>query len=52
MPHEALNIAESLGIDKEWIETAREILNPSNSKGLDRGSNLTPLGVKKCISDN
>ena len=43
VPHEALNIAESLGIDKEWIETAREILNPSNSKGLDRGSNLTPL---------
>jgi len=43
VPHEALNIAESLGIDKEWIETAREILiipnspqlkTPSNSRGL------------------
>ena len=27
VPHEALNIAESLGIDSEWIETARNILN-------------------------
>ena len=26
VPHEALNIAESLGIDKEWISKAREIL--------------------------
>jgi dsDNA-specific endonuclease/ATPase MutS2 len=26
VPHEALNIAESLGIDKEWIETARGFL--------------------------
>ena len=52
VPHEALNIAESLGIDKEWIETAREILNIpnsvqlnlSNSIGLDpKGSNSTPL---------
>jgi hypothetical protein len=53
VPHEALNIAESLGIDKEWIETAREILNmpnstqlktPSNSRGLDqKWSNSTPL---------
>ena len=52
VPHEALNIAESLGIDKEWIETAREFLNVpnsvqltlSNSIGLDpKGSNSTPL---------
>jgi hypothetical protein len=33
VPHEALNIAESLGIDKEWIAEAREILNLSNSRG-------------------
>ena len=26
VPHEALNIAESLGIDKEWIEEARRII--------------------------
>ena len=26
VPHEALNIAESLGIDSEWIQKAREIL--------------------------
>lgn len=26
VPHEALNIAESLDIDKEWIEKAREII--------------------------
>lgn len=26
VPHEALNIAESLGIDKEWIDTARQLL--------------------------
>ena len=26
VPHEALNIAESLGIDCEWIEKAREVL--------------------------
>ena len=34
VPHEALNIAESLGIDAEWISEAREILKPStnNSK--------------------
>lgn len=27
VPHEALNIAQSLDIDAEWIDTAREILN-------------------------
>jgi len=27
VPHEALNIAESLGIDREWIAEAREIVN-------------------------
>lgn len=51
VPHEALNIAESLGIDNEWIEKARGILimanstqlNISNSIGLDlKGSNATP----------
>jgi hypothetical protein len=51
VPHEALNIAESLGIDAEWIAEAREILiranspqlNLSNSIGLDqRGSISTP----------
>ena len=55
VPHEALNIAESLGIDKEWIETARAFLimanspqlNLSNSIGLDpKGSNSTPLNEK------
>ena len=57
VPHEALNIAESLGIDSEWIETAREILNLSNSRGLkstlsnsigleSQGSNSTPLEKK------
>ena len=30
VPHEALNIAASLGIDSEWIDTARSILGPSN----------------------
>ena len=52
VPHEALNIAESLGIDGEWIAEAREILNipnsvyltPSNSRGLDpKWSNSTTL---------
>ena len=52
VPHEALNIAESLGVDKEWIAEAREILNipnsvyltPSNSRGLDpKWSNSTTL---------
>jgi hypothetical protein len=59
VPHEALNIAESLGIDKEWIETARnilimsnstqlEILNPSNSRGLEttKGVEFDPLEKK------
>jgi len=35
VPHEALNIAESLGIDSEWIETAREILIMSNSAQIE-----------------
>lgn len=26
-PHEALNIAQSLGIDQEWIDTARQLLD-------------------------
>lgn len=56
VPHEALNIAESLGIDKEWIEKARGILimanstqlNISNSIGLDlKWSNTTTLGKEK-----
>ena len=29
VPHEALNIAQSLGIDSEWIATARALLEPS-----------------------
>jgi dsDNA-specific endonuclease/ATPase MutS2 len=56
VPHEALNIAESLGIDAEWIAEARnilimsnstqlEILNPSNSRGLKttKGVEFDPL---------
>ena len=31
VPHEAFTIAESLGIDKEWIAKAREI-EESNSR--------------------
>ena len=27
VPHEALNIAQSLGIDSEWIDMARKQLN-------------------------
>ena len=59
VPHEALNIAESLGIDSEWISEARrflimanspqlEILNPSNSRGLKttKGVEFDPLGKK------
>ena len=30
VPHEALNIAQSLGIDSEWITTARTLLEDSN----------------------
>ena len=30
VPHEALNIAQSLGIDSEWITTARALLETSN----------------------
>ncbi len=29
VPHEALNIAQSLGIDSEWIKTARNLLESS-----------------------
>ncbi len=34
VPHEALTIAESLGVDKEWLEKAREVLKGSNSTQL------------------
>jgi hypothetical protein len=27
VPHEALNIAETLGIDSQWIEMAKEIIS-------------------------
>jgi len=30
VPHEALNIAQSLGIDSEWINTARALLESSS----------------------
>ena len=53
VPHEALNIAESLGIDAEWISEARGILIMSNSTLLNplefegvydpKGSNSTLL---------
>ena len=47
VPHEALNIAESLGIDGEWISEARRILTLSNSIGLkNRESNSTPQEKK------
>jgi len=47
-----------LGIDSQWIDMAREILimsnsaqldflNPSNSRGLNRGSNSTPSETEK-----
>ncbi len=39
VPHEALNIAESLGIDAEWIAEARNILIMSNSTQLKTPSN-------------
>ena len=32
VPHEALNIAQSLGIDSEWINTARDLLESSNQR--------------------
>ncbi len=32
VPHEALNIAESLGIDNEWITTARILLETSSQQ--------------------
>ena len=32
VPHEALNIAESLGIDNEWITTARTLLETSSQQ--------------------
>lgn len=49
VPHEALNIAESLEIDEEWINNAKESLNLSNSSGLDsKWSNSTTLEKEKC----
>jgi hypothetical protein len=39
---EALNIAESLGIDNEWIEKARGILIMANSTQLENGQ-IRPL---------
>ena len=35
VPHEALNIAQSLGIDSEWIETARAMLGAPNVRQED-----------------
>ena len=32
VPHEALNIAQSLGIDSEWITTARKLLETSTQQ--------------------
>ena len=32
VPHEALNIAQSLGIDSEWIMTARSLLEAANQQ--------------------
>jgi len=61
VPHEALNIAESLGIDSQWIDMAREILimsnsaqleTPSNSRGFSRGSNSTPSEKEKGVGDD
>jgi hypothetical protein len=50
VPHEALNIAESLGIDKEWIETAREFLIMANSPQLPPPSNSR--GLKPNLSNS
>ena len=36
VPHEALNIAQSLGIDREWIDMAREQLEASISRENDK----------------
>jgi hypothetical protein len=36
VPHEALNIAESLGIDSQWINMAREILIAQNDNNKKR----------------
>ena len=37
VPHEALNIAQSLGIDPEWIDRARDLLmNPPANKDNDK----------------
>ncbi len=36
VPHEALNIAQSLGIDTEWIETARSLIDAATE---NRNSN-------------
>ena len=35
VPHEALNIAQSLGIDSEWINKARELLMAVPERGRD-----------------
>lgn len=32
VPHEALNIAQSLGVDAEWLDNARKLLSVSKSK--------------------
>ena len=32
VPHEALNIAQSLGVDDQWLEAARQLLGVSNNK--------------------
>lgn len=38
VPHEALNIAQSLGIDQEWIEKARELLLATLPATLDKNN--------------
>ena len=47
VPHEALNIAESLGIDTEWITEARGILKSSNSRALDSNGGLISTPSEK-----
>ena len=32
VPHEALNIAQSLGIDSEWIDMARSLIDTAGEK--------------------
>ncbi len=36
VPHEALNIAESLGIDQQWIGRARQLLERNRDKNPER----------------